>query len=110
MHSALSARQVEQRLLAIPQPEPPRSIAGQCRSQRAASRLLVPLLIEVDTTHLGRTEVILADPEVLRYRVAITGGNAPGNEPFALYLVDWFVRRVYQEIDGTLDDSIPRAP
>jgi hypothetical protein len=32
------------------------------------------------------------------------------NDAFALYLVDWFVRRVYQELDGTLDDSIPRIP
>jgi hypothetical protein len=24
--------------------------------------------------------------------------------------VDWFVRRVYQEFDGTLDDTIPRLP
>ena len=55
-------------------------------------------------------EVILADPDVLRYRAAITGGAAPSNESFAVYLVDWFVRRVYQEIDGTLNDSIPRAP
>lgn len=53
---------------------------------------------------------ILADEEVLRWRGTITGGDASRNESFALYLVDWFVRRMYQELDGTLDDSIPRIP
>jgi len=53
---------------------------------------------------------ILADSTVLRLRALLTGGVAQRNEPFALYLVDWFVRRVYEEIDGTLNDSIPRIP
>jgi glyoxylase-like metal-dependent hydrolase (beta-lactamase superfamily II) len=53
---------------------------------------------------------ILSDSEVLRYRATITGGAASSNEAFGVYLVDWFVRRVYQEIEGTLNDSIPRTP
>lgn len=53
---------------------------------------------------------ILADAEILRLRETITGGVAARNDAFALYLVDWFVRRVYQELDGSLDDSIPRLP
>jgi len=53
---------------------------------------------------------ILADAEVLALRTRITAGNAARNDAFALYLVDWFVRRVYQEADGPLDDSIPSAP
>ncbi len=53
---------------------------------------------------------ILADAQVLALRGTITGGDARRNDAFALYLVDWFVKRVYQELDGTLDDSIPRAP
>jgi hypothetical protein len=31
-------------------------------------------------------------------------------DPFALYLVKWFVARVYEEMDGPLDDSIPAMP
>ena len=53
---------------------------------------------------------ILADSTVLALRERITGGEASRNEAFALYLVDWFVRRLYQELDGPLSDSIPRAP
>lgn len=52
----------------------------------------------------------LADSAVLRLRATLTGGVAQQNDAFALYLVDWFVRRVYEEIDGTLTDSIPRLP
>jgi glyoxylase-like metal-dependent hydrolase (beta-lactamase superfamily II) len=53
---------------------------------------------------------ILADSAVLRLRTTLTGGDARRNEAFALYLVDWFVRRLYEEIDGMLTDSIPRLP
>jgi hypothetical protein len=35
--------------------------------------------------------------------------NRVKSEP-TKFLVDWFVRRVYQELDGTLDDSIPKIP
>ncbi len=52
----------------------------------------------------------LADSAVLRHRATLTGGAATLNDAFALYLVDWFVRRAYEEIDGTLTDSIPRFP
>lgn len=53
---------------------------------------------------------VLADAEVQRWREVITGGDAARNETFALYLVDWYVRRVYDELQGTLTDSIPRLP
>ncbi len=63
----------------------------------------------------GRTveqakSAILADPAVLQLRATITGGDAARDPAFAVYLVDWFVRRVYQELAGPLDDSIPAAP
>jgi glyoxylase-like metal-dependent hydrolase (beta-lactamase superfamily II) len=61
------------------------------------------------TVDQAKTE-ILADSAVLGLRDALTGGNAQQNQQFALYMVDWFVRRVYQELDGTLDDSIPKLP
>jgi hypothetical protein len=53
---------------------------------------------------------ILADAEVLSLRDTITGRDARRHDAFALYLVEWFVKRVYQELDGTLDDTIPRTP
>ncbi|MCL4867160.1 MAG: hypothetical protein KJZ47_14800, partial [Gemmatimonadales bacterium] len=53
---------------------------------------------------------ILADAEVLALRGRITEGDAAREPVFALYLVDWFVQRVYQEADGRLDDTIPEVP
>jgi cyclase len=53
---------------------------------------------------------ILADSTVLAWRDSITGGDHGRDPAFALYLVDWFVRRVYQELAGPLDDSIPALP
>jgi glyoxylase-like metal-dependent hydrolase (beta-lactamase superfamily II) len=53
---------------------------------------------------------ILADPEVLRLRTTITGGDAKQEGAFAVFLVDWFVRRVYEEEKGALSDSIPSGP
>jgi len=53
---------------------------------------------------------VLADPEVLKLRAAILAGDAKLEAQFAVYLVDWFVKRVYAEADGPLDDSIPSRP
>jgi len=53
---------------------------------------------------------ILADPEVQRLRATITGGDPKQDGAFGVYLVDWFVRRVYEEAAKPLDDSIPQAP
>ncbi len=53
---------------------------------------------------------ILADAEVLDLRARITSGNAARNDAFAIYLVDWFVRRVYLAADRPLDDSISSTP
>lgn len=53
---------------------------------------------------------ILADSAVLAIRERLTGGNAAVRASFQTYLIDWVVPRIYQEIDGTLDDSIPKAP
>jgi len=50
---------------------------------------------------------VLADPEVLRLRSEITAGDAKREPAFGLYLVEWFVQRVYQEADGALSDDIP---
>ena len=53
---------------------------------------------------------ILADSTILALRETLTGGNVAYREGFQTYLVDWVVPRIYQEIDGTLDASIPKAP
>lgn len=53
---------------------------------------------------------VLADPEVLRLRTEITGGDATRDEAFAVYLVDWFVRRAHAEAAGALGDDIPAGP
>ena len=50
---------------------------------------------------------MLADPLVQRLRAGITGGDAKRDPAFALYLVEWFVKRVYEEADGPLTDDIP---
>ena len=55
-------------------------------------------------------EAILADPQVQRLRTTITGGDAKQDGAFAIYIVDWFVRRVYAEAEGALSDSIPSTP
>jgi glyoxylase-like metal-dependent hydrolase (beta-lactamase superfamily II) len=55
-------------------------------------------------------DAIFADHSVLDLRTQITGGDAKLNESFAVYLVEWFVRRLYDELDAPLDDSIPSAP
>ena len=52
---------------------------------------------------------VLADPRVLELRATITGGDAKRNDAFALYLVEWFVKRVYSEADGPLTDEIPKT-
>src|SRR5262249_8439962 len=49
---------------------------------------------------------ILADSTVLALRETLTGGNVAFRGAFQTYLVDWVVPRIYQELDGTLDDSI----
>jgi glyoxylase-like metal-dependent hydrolase (beta-lactamase superfamily II) len=51
---------------------------------------------------------VLADSSVLEWREAITGGDKEKESDFAVYLVEWFVKRVYAEADGPLDDRIPR--
>ncbi|HEX2445454.1 MAG TPA: MBL fold metallo-hydrolase [Vicinamibacterales bacterium] len=41
---------------------------------------------------------------------SITGGDPALAETFAIYLVDWYLHRVYDELDGPLTDDIARIP
>ena len=73
-------------------------------------RNLITALKQEGKTVKEAQAAILADSIVLALRETLTGGNAAFRDAFALYLVEWVVPRIYQEIDGTLDDSIPKAP
>ena len=42
--------------------------------------------------------------------VKITGDNASRNDAFRVQLVDWYLHRVYDELDGPLTDSIAKIP
>jgi len=55
----------------------------------------------------GAQAAVLADPAVQGLRTQITGGDSTREPAFALYLVEWFVKRVFQEDDGPLPDDIP---
>jgi glyoxylase-like metal-dependent hydrolase (beta-lactamase superfamily II) len=55
-------------------------------------------------------ETVLADAEVQKLRATITGGDSARDPAFAVYLVEWFVKRAWAEADGPLDDSIPASP
>ena len=43
-------------------------------------------------------------------RPAFTRGDPALNDPFELYLVDWFLHRVYEELAGPLSDEIAPIP
>ena len=82
--------------------------AGICRPYQRANH---GARVKGKGTSVDETKAaILADNGALALRATITGRDAQRNDAFALYLVDWFVRRVSQELDGTLEDSIPRVP
>jgi len=42
--------------------------------------------------------------------VTITGDRPPVNEAFKSQLVDWYLHRVYEELDGPLTDAISKIP
>ncbi len=72
-------------------------------------RLALALKAEGRSVEYAMHEVLL-DAEVRRLREAIVGLDLGQHELFKLYLVDWFVQRVYEEADGRLDDRIPAMP
>jgi hypothetical protein len=42
--------------------------------------------------------------------IAMTKDDARANEQFKLYFVDWYMHRVYDELNGPLTDAIAPIP
>jgi hypothetical protein len=42
--------------------------------------------------------------------VTITGDKPAYNDAFRSQLVDWYLHRVYEELDGPLSDAISKIP
>ena len=55
-------------------------------------------------------QAISADSEIQALRATITQRDSTRYQEFGVYLVDWFVRRVYAEAEAPLTDSIPALP
>ncbi|HVD93921.1 MAG TPA: MBL fold metallo-hydrolase [Vicinamibacterales bacterium] len=55
----------------------------------------------------AREEVL---PRLHDLMVAITGDDPKANEAFRVYLVDWYMHRVYDELNGPLTDAIAPIP
>ena len=49
-------------------------------------------------------------PELKELRVKITKDDARLNQQFEIYLVDWYLHRVYDELNGALTDAIQPPP
>jgi cyclase len=55
----------------------------------------------------ARDEVL---PRLRRLMVAITKDDPKANEQFRTYFVDWYLHRVYDELNGPLTDAISAIP
>ena len=42
--------------------------------------------------------------------IAMTGGDPKRNQDFRIYLADWYMHRVYDELNGPLTDAIAPIP
>jgi glyoxylase-like metal-dependent hydrolase (beta-lactamase superfamily II) len=49
-------------------------------------------------------------PKLAEWRSVITGNEPGRNEAFRIQLVDWYLHRVYEELDGPLDNRIAAIP
>ena len=49
-------------------------------------------------------------PQIKELMVQITGDAAQANRAFETQLVDWFLHRVYDELNGPLTDAIAPIP
>ncbi len=55
----------------------------------------------------ARTQIM---PQIRDRMVAITGDVPAANRAFEIQLVDWFLHRVYDELNGPLGDEIAPIP
>jgi cyclase len=55
----------------------------------------------------AREEVL---PRLHDLMFSITGDNPKANEEFRVYLVDWYMHRVFDELNGPLSDAIAAIP
>lgn len=55
----------------------------------------------------ARAEIM---PQIKQLMVPITGDAAAANRAFEIQLVDWFLHRVYDELNGPLTDAIAPIP
>ena len=55
----------------------------------------------------ARAEIV---PQIKELMVPITGDQPAVNRAFEIQLVDWFLHRVYDELNGTLTDAIAPIP
>ena len=49
-------------------------------------------------------------PSLAEYQATITKGNTALDMPFKIQLVDWYLHRVYDELNGPLTDAIAAIP
>jgi hypothetical protein len=49
-------------------------------------------------------------PRLHDLMISITGDNPKANQEFRVYLVDWYMHRVFDELNGPLSDAIAAIP
>ena len=49
-------------------------------------------------------------PKLHDAMISITGDDPARNNAFKIYLVDWYLHRVYDELNGPLTDAIAPIP
>ena len=49
-------------------------------------------------------------PSLAEPMATITGNDSARNDAFRIQLVDWYLHRVYAELNGTLSDAIAPIP
>jgi len=49
-------------------------------------------------------------PEIAELMIRITGNTRGSNDAFKMQMVDWYLHRVYDELDGPLTDAIAPIP
>ena len=82
------------------------SLLLRCLSVYREFELTVGRLILV-INDKAREEIL---PSLERLRATIVGDDARQKQLFGIYLVDWFLHRVYDELAGPLTDAITPAP